>query len=144
MEAVDTIMAEDTDTMESQYYSTVFVGGVPYYYCDGVYYDYQGGYIVPAPVMVVPSPMVIPPDQPVAQASTPAQPATKEVNQSVNPNSGNGSLSVGDAITINVPNAKGGFTPIKLVKYKDGFIGPQGELYSNHPTIAQLQVLYGN
>jgi hypothetical protein len=45
---------------------------------------------------------------------------------------------------VNIPNKSGGFTPVTLVKLGDGYIGPQKEFYAGHPTVAQLQVLYGN
>jgi hypothetical protein len=48
-----------------------------------------------------------------------------------------------ESFTINVPNAKGEFTPVKLVKHDKGFIGPQGEFYPDHPTVDELKVLYG-
>jgi hypothetical protein len=50
----------------------------------------------------------------------------------------------GDTVTINIPNASGNFTAVKLVKHVDGYTGPQGENYPHNPTVAQLQVLYGN
>jgi hypothetical protein len=45
---------------------------------------------------------------------------------------------------VNVPNSKNGFTPVKLVKQGNGYIGPQGEFYPGHPTVDQLKALYGN
>jgi len=47
------------------------------------------------------------------------------------------------SITINIPNANGGYTPVKLVKSNGGYIGPQGEFYTEMPTVEQLKVLYG-
>jgi hypothetical protein len=49
----------------------------------------------------------------------------------------------GQTITVNVPNSNGSFTPVKLVKYQGGYIGPQGEYYPGNPTVDQLRVLYG-
>jgi hypothetical protein len=48
-----------------------------------------------------------------------------------------------DAVIINVPDSKGGYVAVKLVKTKDGYIGPQGEFYPGRPTIDQLKALYG-
>lgn len=48
-----------------------------------------------------------------------------------------------DTVTVNVPNAHGGYTPVKLVKIDRGYLGPNGEFYQGHPTIAQLKSLYG-
>ncbi|MDP2922974.1 MAG: hypothetical protein Q8O30_04560 [Candidatus Omnitrophota bacterium] len=46
-------------------------------------------------------------------------------------------------ITINVPNSKGGYTQVQLTRYKDGYLGPQGEYYPGNPSIDQLKALYG-
>jgi hypothetical protein len=46
-------------------------------------------------------------------------------------------------VTVNVPNTNGSFTPVTLIKQKDGYIGPQGEYYPGNPTVDQLKVLYG-
>jgi hypothetical protein len=48
------------------------------------------------------------------------------------------------SVVINVPNARGGYTAVTLVRYNSGYVGPQGEYYAWCPTVAQLQVLYGN
>ena len=44
---------------------------------------------------------------------------------------------------VNIPNSDGTFTAVKLVKQDNGYVGPQGEYYSSHPTVEQLKVLYG-
>jgi len=102
-------------------YRTIVVGGTPYYYYEGYYYrHYPYGYVVvPEPVVVAVEPAPAP-----VIANTPAKPA--------------------NAITINVPNSKGGFTPVALVKHGNGYLGPQGEYYQGHPTVEELKVLYGN
>lgn len=96
----------------------VIYAGVTYYYYDNVYYtDAPTGYVVvppPAEKMVVQEPAV---------------------EQSVS--------IPGPSITINIPNSNGSFTSVKLVKYKDGYLGPQGEYYPGRPTVDQLRVLYG-
>jgi hypothetical protein len=48
------------------------------------------------------------------------------------------------SIIINIPNSRGGYNPVKLVKTEKGYVGPQGELYAENPTVEQLKVLYGN
>jgi len=48
-----------------------------------------------------------------------------------------------ETITINVPNVRGSYTPITLLKQGDGYIGPQGEYYVGNPTVEQLKALYG-
>lgn len=99
-------------------YHTVLVAGISYYDYENVYYtDCPTGYVVvPAPAVVV------------------AAPAPAETTVSTPP---------GQSITVNVPNSNGSFTPVKLVKYQGGYIGPQGEYYPGNPTVDQLRVLYG-
>jgi Family of unknown function (DUF6515) len=103
-------------------YTTVTAGGVPYYRYEGVYYrHYPEGYMVvpePAPVVVVQE----------------QKPVT--VGVVVPPQDAN------ESVVINVPDTHGDFTPVKLIKHKGGYVGPQGEYYE-HPTVKQLKVLYG-
>ncbi|MBF0493714.1 MAG: hypothetical protein HQL28_01115 [Candidatus Omnitrophica bacterium] len=117
------------------YYTTVYVGGVPYYYYDGIYYrPCPAGYVVvpaPAPVpaaLVEPMPVVIQQTQPAApqESVNAAQPAAQ-----------------GESFTVNVPNYKGGYTPITLTRSGSGFTGPQGEYYAEFPKIKQLKEMYG-
>lgn len=103
-------------------YTTVVVAGVPYYYYDNVYYrsyPYGGYVVVPAPVET-------------AVVVTPA--AANVVPTVIQQN----------VFTVNIPNSRGGYTPVTLRKVKDGFIGPQGELYSEFPSVEQLRLMYGN
>ena len=107
-------------------YNTVIVGGVPYYYSDNYYYRpySSGGYVVvPPPVLAQPV-TVMPQEVPV---STIAQPQLQAQEES----------------TVNIPNARGGYTTITLRKAGTGYVGPQGEYYSDNPTVEQLKVLYG-
>jgi len=99
-------------------YRPVIYAGVSYYYYDNIYYtDAPTGYVV------------VPP------------PAEKVVVQQ--PAEVQSELVSGPSITINIPNDNGSFTPVKIVKYKDGYLGPQGEFYPGKPTVDQLRVLYG-
>ncbi len=116
-------------------YTTVVVDGAPYYYSGGYYFSpySSGGYVV------VP--------EPVANdaASAPVASATDQVQAPVSralqtqPN-----LASKDTTMINIPNSKGGFTPVRLIKHKNGYIGPQGEFYAGHPTVDALKALYGD
>ena len=45
-------------------------------------------------------------------------------------------------VTINIPNTRGGYTAVALKRSGNGFIGPQGEYYSDNPTVEQLKTLY--
>lgn len=51
---------------------------------------------------------------------------------------------VRETATVNIPNSRGGYTPVILKKTANGYIGPQGEYYPEHPTVEQLRTLYGN
>jgi hypothetical protein len=120
-------------------YTTVIVDGAPYYYYGGYYFSpYGNGY------MIVPQP-------------EPAAPATSQDQKSGITGQGASSSAANtqtlpmqpksasnDTTTINVPNSKGGFTPVRLTKYKNGYIGPQGEFYTGHPTVDALKALYGD
>ncbi len=111
------------------YYETVYVSGAPhYYYYDGTYYrPCPAGYIiVPAPSIT--TIVTAPASTTVVTAPTVTQPQ----------------VISGEAVVINIPNARGGYTPVTLTKHKTGYIGPQGEYYEGHPSVEQLRILYGN
>lgn len=102
----------------------VLVGGFTYYYYNNVYYkSCPNGYlVVPAPVAVVsPAPAVVNVPAPAYIAAPAPQ-----------------------TVVINVPNSNGSYTPVTLTKSGNGYVGPQGEFYSQHPTVDQLKALYGN
>ena len=44
---------------------------------------------------------------------------------------------------VNIPNNAGGFTPIRIQKYGNGYVGPQGEFYYPFPQVSQLKAMYG-
>ncbi len=83
---------------------------------------YKGTYVAaPAPVIY----------QPVYVDQTP--PVVVQYQQS----------STGGYLAVNVPNKRGGYTTVQLKRISNGFLGPQGEYYSEFPTIGQLQAIYG-
>jgi hypothetical protein len=111
-------------------YTTVYVDGSPYYYCNGSYFTpYSNGYVV------VPAPS---PAQPQDQEAT-APASSDEQSIAAQPKSASN-----DTATINIPNSKGGFIPVRLIKHKNGYLGPEGEFYIGHPTVAALKALYGD
>lgn len=132
-------------------YSTIVIGGLPYYYYGGIYLrPCQYGYVV---VQAPPEYAAAP--APSSNTVTQAQPSgpLSVAEQSKGDGQSTKSLSsipeqkqvnTGDTVTINVPNSQGGYVPVKLVKHNKGYIGPQGEFYPNHPTVQQLKALYGN
>ena len=145
-------------------YTTVIIGGTPYYFCGGYYFrPYSSGYvIVPAPVAsttAAPAPAAAATSQAQGSGQQTSSQATAQAFSSEQPNSLNSALeepktasgvaaqpksALKDTATINIPNSKGGFTPVRLVKHNNGYIGPQGEFYAGHPTVEQLKALYGN
>ena len=116
-------------------YTTVVVAGSPYYYYNGYYYQpypYGGYVVVPPPALAQPvavvsqtAPIVAAVPVPISGATvTQAQPQTQ------------------DATIINIPNSRGGYTAVTLKKAGTGYVGPQGEYYSENPTVEQLKILY--
>lgn len=47
------------------------------------------------------------------------------------------------SFTVNVPNKNGSYTSVVLVKREEGYVGPQGELYFDFPSVEQLKAMYG-
>jgi hypothetical protein len=126
-------------------YRAYVVNGVQYYYCDGFYFrSCPSGYVV------VPEPTAVTTVAAAVTTTSQAQePKTVSNTVAVTPASSEPAAAASktgsdDGVTINIPNSKGGFTAVKLVKYKDGYKGPQGEYYQDHPTVDQLRALYGN
>ena len=54
------------------------------------------------------------------------------------------SIQAEDNFTFSIPNIRGGYTVINLRKYGNGYLGPQGEYYSEFPKIELLKAMYGN
>ncbi|MCA9408101.1 MAG: hypothetical protein KC733_05390 [Candidatus Omnitrophica bacterium] len=46
-------------------------------------------------------------------------------------------------LVVNVPNDQGGYTPVKLTREGEGFVGPQGEYYPKFPKVERLKLIYG-
>jgi hypothetical protein len=105
-------------------YQTVYVSGAPYYYYDNYYYrPYpNGGYVVVPPPVAAQPVVVMPETAPVV-----IQPQQQ----------------IPEILTINIPNSRGGYTAVTLKRSGNGFVGPQGEYYPEHPTVDQLKALYG-
>ena len=135
-------------------YQHVIVDGVPYYSINGVTYMQTAyGYyqVVPTPQVVVMSNAVPvpqsavsvlpgnPPPPPPSDQKAVATPAQENVpaTQSASP------TKPDDVFTANIPNAKGTYTPVILKRSGNGFIGPQGEFYTEFPRVEQLKVMYG-
>lgn len=108
---------------------TIVVGGVTYYEYDNVYYQPcpTGYVVVQEPVMTNEyiSPNVV--YMPTPAVAAPAQPQASER----------------ETVAINVPTSNRGSIAITLVRYPNGFVGPQGEFYPTLPTAGELRVRYG-
>ena len=103
----------------SSAYQPTVINGVTYYVNNGVYYIYtQYGYQAVATPAGISVPVVS------------SNPTTVTAGND-------------DSYTINVPNAKGGYTSVVLKRSGNGFTGPQGEFYSEFPKVSHLQVMYG-
>lgn len=100
-----------------------YPGSSDSYYYDPILDRYEP---VSAPLEITGRPT----DLPTAVAAAPAS-----ISSTAEASSG--------TVTINIPNSKGGFTPVVLKKYKDGYLGPQNEYYKGNPTVEQLKLLYG-
>jgi hypothetical protein len=100
-------------------YHKVVIDNAVYYTYNGVYYTQvpQGYQVVQPPSTVVLEPAM--------------------VSASIVPEQEEGQF------TINIPNIKGGYNAVILKRSGNGFIGPQGEFYSEFPKVAQLKVMYG-
>lgn len=108
-------------------YQTVIIDGNPYYIVNGVTYIYtSSGY------QVVPTPKTIVVNNAVEPVPLPQQ--ISQIPATINPN---------EAFTVNIPNQRGSYTSVILKRSGNGFIGPQGEYYSEFPKIDQLKVMYG-
>ncbi|OGX11617.1 MAG: hypothetical protein A2351_02100 [Omnitrophica bacterium RIFOXYB12_FULL_50_7] len=45
-------------------------------------------------------------------------------------------------LTLDIPNKNGSITKVKVTRTKDGYVGPEGEYYTQKPTIEQLKIMY--
>ncbi|MFA5143437.1 MAG: DUF6515 family protein [Candidatus Omnitrophota bacterium] len=107
----------------------VIVDGIPYYNINGVTYMYtpQGYQVVPQPKTIIIKNYTV-----EEKTSAPATTAKGTVASNSE-----------ESFTVNIPNSKGGYTAVTLKRSGNGFIGPQGEYYTEFPKIEQLKVMYG-
>lgn len=111
-------------------YRPVIISGVKYYEDCGTYYVYtRYGYQVVAPPIEFVTAQVAP------TATVNVIPQHAEVVSS--------DLESIDSFTVNIKNRNGGYTAVLLKRFNEGFLGPQGEFYSEFPKVAQLNAMYG-
>ena len=118
-------------------HTVVVVGNTSYYYYEGSYYrPSSSGYVV------VPDPAAntVPTPEPAQSQVTSENTDTGAKSLSIT----NAPQTISDTTVVNIPNSRGGFTPVTLIKRGDGYIGPQGEFYTGRPTVAALKALYGD
>ena len=117
------------EVVSSSNYQPVVINGAAYYVNNGVYYIYtQYGYQAVATPVGAPASVIQPaPVTATVAASSPVSAST----------------DTDDSFTINIPNDKGEYTAVLLKRSGKGFIGPQGEFYSEFPRVSQLRVMYG-
>jgi len=115
-------------------FKPVVINGITYYTDNGIYYIYTryGYQVVPQPVTALPAQTVV--TQPVPAAATAG--VQTELPATV-------TTATEESFTVNIPNDKGGFTPVMIKRSGAGFVGPQGEFYAEFPKVAQLQAMYG-
>ena len=121
-----------------QGYQPVIIDGVTYYTINGVTYMYTpSGF------------QVVPPPKPLVIQTTTAGQGAPPVSAFVQPApipQGVGipatSTYAEESFTVNISNSKGGHTPVTLKRSGNGFIGPQGEFYTEFPRIEQLKLMY--
>ena len=116
---------------------------------DAVYYRHHNSYfaedgnayvVVRPPVEIVdvePEPAA---PGAVAPESVDADPAPEQTEST---EAGTGDTLDETEYIVNIPNGKGGYTPVVLRIVEGGYIGPQGEFYPAMPSVAQLKAMYG-
>ena len=91
-----------------------------YYYVGPADYKPIEGEYINGPLVItqVPAPVIMPAPLPVA-----VQPAE---------------------FVVNIPNAHGGYNAVVIKRFREGYLGPNGEYYPEFPKVFQLQMKYGN
>ncbi|MBF0505042.1 MAG: hypothetical protein HQL14_08075 [Candidatus Omnitrophica bacterium] len=121
-------------------FQPVMINGVTYYTDNGVYYvltRHHGYKVVEPPVVYVQQPPVVVSQPQVTVVTTPVvQQVPVEPAAPV-------TVDLQDSFTVNVPSDKGGYAAVVIKKSGNGFVGPQGEFYSEFPKVSQLKVMYG-
>lgn len=128
-------------------YSVVYVNGLPYYYYSNIYYTVApvGGYVVVNPTVETTTTVVTTPATTTATvpATTPQATTTQATTApAATATTLPPATTESETFDVQIPNGNGSFTLVRLIKTKDGFLGPQGEFYPDHPTIEQLQERY--
>src|ERR1035437_6143579 len=122
-------------------YQPTIINGVAYYTINGVTYMYtpNGYQMVQQPTIVQAATqpnIVIAPNPAAPQQQAAPNPSVENAAQGIS------ASNAQDSFSVNIPNSKGTYTPVTLRKSGNGFIGPQGEFYTQFPSIEQLKAMY--
>jgi len=152
-------------------YIRLIMGGLEYYYWEGMFYRMMAGryMVVQAPIgaVVTAIPQGIQPVivdgvayyningvtymQTTYGYQVVPQPKTVVIKNYVTEQKNAGTIESAkseavsgdeEAFTVNIPSSKGGYTAVTMKRSGSGFIGPQGEYYTEFPRIEQLKVMY--
>ena len=140
---------------------SLYIGGSRYYYCDGVFYHQHGFDYVVTPPPIGAAVSFPPADceryiingvtyysnedvyfEDTRQGYVVVSPPTMVI-ETARAGTIQSAKNAEGSYTVNIPNAKGGYTAVLLKKSGDGFTGPQGEFYSEFPSVEQLRLMYG-
>lgn len=119
-------------------YTTVIINGAPYYVYGYTYYT-----PVPAGYMVVTAPTTaVPVAAPAATNAAPTVSSQTAPSSAASTTAKSEDKSDAAVFEIYIANDNGSYTLVTLKKTDKGFVGPQGELYPNHPTVEELKARY--
>ena len=113
-------------------YKPIVIDGITYYIVHGsVYMQTTNGYqVMPQKPFMIEKAA----DEQKNMVSVPLQVALSSQQPAV--------VDTKESFTVNIPNFKGGYTPVSIKKSGDGFIGPQGEYYQEFPKVEELKTKY--
>ncbi len=116
----------------------VVIDGVPYYNINDVtYMQTSYGYqVVPEPKIIVIK------DSEIKAAAKESVQNELNAQRAASVSAASTANNNGESFTVNIPNSSGGYTPVVLRRSGTGFVGPQGEFYTEFPQIEQLKVMY--
>ena len=134
-------------------YFTIVIGGSRFYYCDGIFYHRnRHNYVVVAPprgAIVVEIPVgcerVVMNGVEYYRDDNIYYRRTFNGYEVVSPpeiTTFETAKHFDNALSVNIPNRHGGYTEVTLKKDGSGYTGPQGEYYSEFPSVEQLKAMY--
>ncbi len=127
---------------------SISLGGLRYYYCDGVFYRRSlFSYVVVTPPVGAVITTLPPYDQMVVMNGV-----TYYVSDGIYYQYTSAGYVVVTPVlqtpvvqgtfTVNIPNVHGGYTAVVIRRSGNGFVGPQGEFYREFLPVEQLRLMY--